>query len=117
MVNLMKDSVAIMDDIMDRVSQTEVWNAIQSADPLIKDAEAELTRNLDALDGIISDKQIEDLRAAAWGLANATDYPAILYGMRVAQAIQDVTFNPAALSQCILDRVRKCRGIIHAVAA
>lgn len=112
-MNAMKDSVAIMDDLMDRVTQTEVWNDIQMADPLIKDAEAELTRQLDALDaldGLISDKRIEDIRAAAWGLANATDYPAILYGMRVAQAIQDVTANPALLSQCILDRVKKCRG-------
>lgn len=109
-MNPMKDSVAIMDDIMDRVTQTEMWNDIQMADPMIKDAEAELTRQLDALDGIISDKRIEDIRAAAWGLANATDYPAILYGMRVAQAIQDVTANPVLLSQCILDRVKKRKG-------
>lgn len=108
-MNAIKDSVAIMDDIMDRVTQTEVWNDIQMADPLIKDAETELTRQLDALDGLVPEKQIEDIRAAAWGLANATDYPAILYGMRVAQAIQDVTANPALLSQCILDRVKKCR--------
>lgn len=105
----MKDSVAIMDDIMDHATQTEIWNRILMPDPLIQDAEKELNSNLEALNGIVSDKQIEALRAAAWGLANATDYPAILYGMRVAQAIQEVSANPATLSQCILDRVVKCR--------
>lgn len=108
-MNPMKDSVAIMDDIMDHVTQTEIWNHILMTDPLIQDAEKELNSNLEALEGVVSDKQIEDLRAAAWGLASATDYPAILYGMRVAQAIQEVSANPAALSQCILDRVVKHR--------
>lgn len=108
-MNPMKDSVAFMDDIMDHVTQTEMWNNILMTDPLIQDAEKELNSNLEALEGIVSDKQIEDLRAAAWGLSSATDYPAILYGMRVAQAIQEVSSNPAPLSQCILDRVIKCR--------
>ena len=97
-MNPMKDSVAIMDDIMNYV---------------IQDAEEELNGCLEALDGIIPSKQIEDLRSAAWGLSNATDYPAILYGMRVAQAIQDVTANPAPLSQCILDRVANNRDSRH----
>lgn len=105
----MKDSVAIMDTIMDHMTQTEMWNYILITDPLIQDAEKELNSNLEALEGLVSDKQIESLRAAAWGLSTATDYPAILYGMRVAQAIQEVTANPALLSQCILDRVVKCR--------
>lgn len=108
-MNPMKDSAALMDDIMDQVSQTEMWNNILMTDPLIQDAEKELNSNLKALEGIVSDKQIEDLRAAAWGLSNATDYLALLYGMRVAQAIQEVSASPASLSQCILDRVVKCR--------
>lgn len=108
-MNPMKDSVAVMDDIMDQMTQTEMWSHILMTDPLIQDAEKELNSNLEALNGIVSDKQIEDLRAAAWGLSNATAYPALLYGMRVAQAIQEVSANPAALSQCILDRVVKRR--------
>lgn len=112
-MNPMKDSVAIMDDIMNYVIQTEMWNNILMTDPLIQDAEEELNGCLEALEGIIPSKQIEDLRSAAWGLSNATDYPAILYGMRVAQAIQDVTANPAPLSQCILDRVANNRDSRH----
>lgn len=101
----MKDSIDIMDDIMNYVSQTDFWNNIQLTDPMIQNADEELTAQLAKLKGIVPDGQIENLRSRAWYLVNAFTYPAILYGMRVAQAIQDVTADPAALSQRILDRV------------
>lgn len=101
----MKDSIDIMDDIMNYVSQTNFWNNIQLTDPMIQNADEELTAQLAKLKGIVPGRQIEDLRDHAWYLVNAFTYPAILYGMRVAQAIQEVTADPAALSQRILDRV------------
>lgn len=109
-MNPMKDSLKIMDDIMNGVIQTEMWVTIQQTDPMIKEAESKLEASLNKLKGTPQEELIEELFDAALNLTSAFDYPAILYGMRIAQAIQEVTSDPTALSQHIMDRVANHRG-------
>lgn len=115
----MKENLEIVDNVMDRVTQTDFWNRIQLTNPMIKEADDQLSALLDKLKATSPENLVEEVRDAAWGLSNAFCYPAILYGMRVAQAIQEVALDPNALSQYIMDRVAKRRGggIIHADAA
>lgn len=116
-MNLMKDSLKIMDDIMPHVTQTEMWSSIQRSDPMGKDAETKLNCKLNKLRSHVSEDLIEEIQDAAWGLTSAFEYSAILYGIRVALAIQEVATNPKALSQYILDRINKRdeEGLTHAV--
>lgn len=109
-MNPMKENLEIVDDIMDRVTQTDFWNNIQLTNPMIQEADEQLEAQLTQLDGIISNRQIDEIRSHAWYLVNAFTYPAILYGMRVTQAIQEVALDPNSLSQYIMDRVAKLRG-------
>ncbi len=104
-MNPMKENLEIVDDIMDRVTQTDFWNNIQLTNPMIKDADNQLSTLLDKLKATSPEDLVEEVRDAACGLSNAFCYPAILYGMRVTQAIQEVTLDPNALSQHIMDRV------------
>lgn len=114
----MKENLEIVDDIMDRVTQTDFWNNIQLTNPMIQEADEQLEAQLTQLDGIISNRQIDEIRSHAWYLVNAFTYPAILYGMRVTQAIQEVALDSNSLSQYIMDRVAKHRGgVTHADAA
>ena len=105
----MKENLEIVDAILDCVTQTDFWNHIQLTNPLIKDADDELSALLDKLKATSLENLVEEVRDAAWELSNAFCYPAILYGMRVAQAIQEVALDPNALSQYIMDRVVKYR--------
>lgn len=106
----MKENLEIVDNVMDRVTQTDFWNRIQLTNPMIKEADDQLSALLDKLKATSPENLVEEVRDAAWGLSNAFCYPAILYGMRVAQAIQEVALDPNALSQYIMDRVAKRRG-------
>ncbi|WP_300685480.1 hypothetical protein [Acutalibacter sp. 1XD8-36] len=106
----MKENLKIMDDIMDRVTQTDFWNNIQLTNPMIKEADKQFSALLDKLKETAPEDLIEKARDAAWEMSSAFCYPAILYGMRVAQAIQEAALDPNALSQYILDRTAKRNG-------
>lgn len=106
----MKENLEIVDDVMDRVTQTDFWTRIQLTNPMIKEADDRLSALLDKLKATSPENLVEEVCDAAWELSNAFCYPAILYGMRVAQAVQEVTLDPNALSQYIMDRVAKRRG-------
>ena len=105
----MKENLEIVDAILDCVTQTDFWNHILLTNPMIKEADDELSALLDKLKATSLENLVEEVRDAAWELSNAFCYPAILYGMRVAQAIQEVALDPNALSQYIMDRVVKYR--------
>lgn len=90
----MKENLEIVDDIMDQVTQTDFWDSIQRTNPMIKEADDHLSALLNKLKATSSENLVEKVRAAAWELSNAFCYPAILYGMRVAQALQEVTLDP-----------------------
>ncbi len=101
----MNTNLAIMDDIMDRVTQTEEWNRIQLEDPAIAKAEREAEELYNNLDRKGQDRA-QSLLAS---LACAYSCVAILYGMRVAEAIRETVADPCAFSQYILKRLEVTR--------
>lgn len=110
----MKENLELANDIVGCIAQTDLWAGIQQGDPMIKDADDALDKKLEKLKACLPENEaedmVEDIREAAMDLLSAFEYPAILYGMRVAQTIQEVTLDPTALSQHIMDRVAKRRG-------
>lgn len=97
----MDTNKAIMDDIMDRITQTEEWNRIQLEDPQIAEAEREAEVLYRDLGGKEQDRVTELLA----GLSTAYSYAAILYGMRVAVAIHEATADPCVMSRYVLKRL------------
>lgn len=103
----MKEDLELMYELMNGITQTDTWTKIQHTDPMVKEAMSAFDASLDKLKGTAQEDLIDELYEAAIDLACAFDYPAILYGMRVAQTIQNVTANPIALSQHLMDRAVK----------
>lgn len=109
-MNPMKDSLEIMDSIMGEVVQTKVWESIQLTNPAILAADKHLSDELTKLPDSIPKQTIGAIEDATIGLTNAFVDAAILYGIRIAFAVYDVTNNPNALSQYIMDRIAKRGG-------
>ena len=95
----------IMDDIMNGITQTDVWERIQQEDPMILKAEARLEKALERVEGLIPRDLYAELSDAASGTLSAMGDAGILYGMHVVFAMQDVAARPADLSRHVLDRM------------
>lgn len=112
----LKESLALIDDVMDRLVDTDMWNKILMSDPMIMQADAQFTAKVDALQGAAEWKQLDELKNSAQHLNNTLVSAAILYGMRVSQAIREVTASPdtiTELSQFVLNRMAKKRRARH----
>lgn len=109
-LNPMKDCLAIMDEVLGAITQTEIWNNIQLTNPAILAADKQFNDELAKLSDSISKQSILAIESAAIGLTNAFTDAAILYGLQVAIAIQEVTANPNTLAQYIMDRVAARNG-------
>lgn len=100
-------NVQIMDDIMNGITQTDVWERIKQEDPMILKAEAQLEKALERVEGLIPRDLYAELSDAASGALSAMGDAGILYGMHVVFAMQDVAARPADLSRHVLDRMEK----------
>lgn len=113
MLEHIKESLALMNDIMDNLVNTDMWNKILLSDPMILQADAEFTAKVDTLQEGAEWEQLDEVKNSALYLNNALISAAILYGMRISQAIQEVTANSdtiTALSQYVLDKMAKREG-------
>ena len=99
-----KKALSIMADIMDGVEQTDEWKDIQMGDPGIEAAEGRWSRALERAKTYLPRELYNELSDANCGEVSAYSDVAILYGMRVAVVIQEVTANPAAMTRFWLER-------------
>ena len=99
-----KEALSIMANIMDGIEQTDEWTELQINDPGIKDADRRLNMALDAAEKYIPRKVYAELADAHSGAVAAYSDVAILYGMRVATVIQEITAHPAAMTRFWLER-------------
>lgn len=97
--------MALMDDLMGTITQTDEWKERQMTDPQIKDAEKELKLVLRNISHLIPFEIYCSLEDSTINVACAYAEAAILYGMQVANAIHTAVSNPNALSQHILNRI------------
>lgn len=103
-------SLELVDDIMDSLTVNKFGENVQMSDPMIQTESKKLDALLDNLEGSLSKAYCENIRDKVVDLVNAYSAAAILYGIRVAEAIQDVTANPGTLSQYVMDRVAAQNG-------
>lgn len=97
--------VQIMDDVIQALIQTDKWFEIQGNDPMILHARANYERVLEKVKPFVSRELIQELDEAALMWASACDFPAILYGILVADSLRSVVASPSDLSKAILARM------------
>lgn len=97
------EALGIVKEMMSEIGQTDAWIQTQLTDPRILAADDNL-RRVAASTGITK-AQYNAIEEAACASINAYIDAAILYGIRVAQAIQYATQNPAEYGRYVLNRM------------
>lgn len=100
----MKFNQELYADIMEHIMQTEVWDEIEKSNPMIDASAKRLNALLDNLRGPISDEIVETISDDVFNYVTATAESAVLYGIQVANALNEIIANPAAYSQNVLQK-------------
>ena len=91
--------------LMDSITQLKEWQDAQMNDPRIADADNRWNAALEKAKTVISEELYMELIDSYAAVISATGDIGILFGIRVADAIRDVTSRPADLSKYILERM------------
>lgn len=97
--------IAIVDQIVSGVLQTDEWLNIQLNDPAIKRASEKFADVLDRLKPLVPEELADELDIAVGECLSALETPAIMYGVFVADAIRTVSANPSDVSRHMLERI------------
>ena len=99
-------NLALMDDIMQMITQADEWEEIQRNDPRITDAVNCWKAVLERVENLLPRELYAELLDANAGEVAAIGDVGILFGIHVADAIRDVASRPADLSMRVLERMR-----------
>ena len=100
----MKFNQELYADIMEHIMQTEVWEQIEKNNPMIDTSSRRLHALLNNLRGQLSDEIVETIFNDIFNYVTATAESAVLYGIQVASALNEIIANPAAYSQKVLQK-------------
>ena len=103
----MKFNQELYADIMEHIMQTEVWEQIEKNNPMIDTSSRRLHALLNNLRGQLSDEIVETIFNDIFNYVTATAESAVLYGIQVANALNEIIANPAAYSQNVLQKNAK----------
>lgn len=95
--------LALMASIMEGVTGSEEWTAIQNNDPGIQAAEARFRQALEMIRDRIAPEEYVELSDAHSEAVTAYSDAATLYGVRVAGVFQSVAARPEDLARFYLD--------------
>ena len=100
----MKFNQELYSDIMEHIMQNEVWEQIEKNNPMIDTSSRRLHALLNNLRGQLSDEIVETIFNDIFNYVTATAESAVLYGIQVANALNEIIANPAAYSQNVLQK-------------
>lgn len=95
-------SLAMMDEIVGVISQSEEWNDIQMTSPAVVAAMSRMNEALEKARELLPKDIFDEVDRAQGAALGAIGEAAILYGIHVADVIRSVAANPADLSRYIL---------------
>lgn len=104
-------NIQLMDSLMQELVQTEEWENIKTKNPGVAAAARELRALLQKLEGIVPHRLVMEIEDAVCSCTSANDFAAILYGIRVAEAIRDVSARPNDLNLHIMRRTGRAPAI------
>ena len=90
--------------VMQALRQTDEWDRLWKEDPGIQQAKVQLETVMERVGLKIPGQLADDLWSAVYGLASASENAALLYGIRVMEAIHGAAANPTELSRYAADR-------------
>ena len=102
-----KKNLALMDDIMDAVTQLDEWMETQQKDPRITYADNRWCTAIEQAMALLPRELYDELCEAHSSEVAATGDAGILFGIHVADAIRDVASRPMDLSRHIQNRIRR----------
>lgn len=90
--------------VMQALRQTDEWDRLWKEDPGIQQAKARLETVMERVGLKITGQLADDLWFAVYGLTSASENAALLYGIRVMEAIHGIAANPTELSSYVANR-------------
>lgn len=102
---LKNKNLALMDDIMGGITQSDEWNEILLHDPAIVAADNRWEAAIEQAKALIPDELYVELHDSHEAKASASGDVGILFGIHVADVIRDVVSRPADLSRYVLKRI------------
>lgn len=98
---------SIMDELMDSIAQTKVWEEKQRNDPAIQKANRELEQVLEEVIQYIPKSLFMQLEDNCSRFACAHAEAAILYGLQVADAIRISSSRSVKFSEYVVKRIER----------
>ena len=105
-----KNQMGIVRELMFSIVETSEWEQIERTDPMICESERRFEEIKQRIIGQLSIDDENDLFNGMQGVVRAYVNAAILYGMKVSDALREAVARPATFSQYDLDR---CNAIEH----
>lgn len=102
----MDKNMEIISQLMVTITQTNEWFRICHEDAQIQRATLGLQAVMERVAALVPDGLMDELWDALGNLEEAQETAAILYGIRVADAIRDVAARPTDLTRYIIDRAK-----------
>lgn len=102
----MSENMAIINEIVCGVMDTEMWGKIATEDPRIKAAETEARTLLTRYCSSLPKRQRGEIEDAICEVGSAYTDAAFLYGMHIAQTLQAAASNPSKYSAYVLSLMR-----------
>lgn len=102
---LKNKNLALMDDIMGCITQSDEWFEILLHDPAIVAADSRWETAIERAKALIPDELYDELHDSHEAKASAVGDAGILFGIHVADAIRDVVSRPTDLSRYVLKRI------------
>ena len=94
----------LMYQVMQALRQTDEWDRLWKEDPGIQQAKAQLEAVMERGGLKIPGQLADDLWSAVYDLTSASEDAALLYGIRVMEALHDVAAHPEAIVNKAMER-------------
>lgn len=99
----------LMYQVMQALRQTDEWDRLWKEDPGIQQAKARLESVMERVGLKIPGQLADDLWSAVYGLTTASENAALIYGIRVMEAIHGVAAHPTEFSSYAADQKTEAR--------
>lgn len=91
-------------DIIEHIMQTGAWEEIAKSNPMIDASARRLNALLDNLRGPLADEIVETISDDVFYYVTATAESAVLYGIQVANALNEIIVNPNAYLHNVIQK-------------
>lgn len=98
-------NIQLVDELMQGIGQTDVWQDEIMNNPLIQQSEKELSAVMEKIRQYAPKELVDQLSEMVSENIMAYEWPTILYGMRVMYALIDVSGRPSDLSRFLMQRI------------